>query len=111
MADVLTTAQRSYNMSRIRSKGTGPEICLQELLALNGLGDFEVQPKEIPGRPDFYFPNRKSAIFVDGCFWHGCSDCYQAPETNAEFWKSKKETNTTKTLQLQSNHSLALDRR
>lgn len=63
MADVLTTAQRSYNMSHIRSQNTGPELLLQELFILRGLSDFEMQPKQIPGRPDFYFPDRKSAIF------------------------------------------------
>lgn len=93
MADVLTTAQRSYNMSRIRSGNTGPELYLQELLISKGFGGFELHPKEIPGRPDFYFPHSKSAVFVDGCFWHACEDCFQAPQTNKEFWNTKIDTN------------------
>ena len=93
MADVLTRSQRSYNMSRIRSEKTGPEMRLRKLLISNGLNDFEMQPKEIPGRPDFYFPNRKFALFVDGCFWHRCEDCYHNPATNKKFWSSKIETN------------------
>lgn len=96
MADVSTTAQRSFNMSQIRSTDTGPEIHLQELLIANGFEDFERQPKEIPGKPDFYFPNNKSVIFVDGCFWRGCSTCYQTPKTNTGFWKTKIESNTTR---------------
>lgn len=96
MADVLTTAQRSYNMSQIRSSNTGPEIYLQELLVASGLADFEKQPKEIPGRPDFYFPKHKSVIFVDGCFWHGCRNCFQTPQTNEKFWKSKIEGNISR---------------
>lgn len=96
MADVLTTAQRSYNMSHIRSKDTGPEMRLRELLVSNGLGDFEMHPKEIPGRPDFYFAHRKAAIFVDGCFWHGCRECYQPPQSNAKFWKEKIKSNTVR---------------
>lgn len=83
-------------MSRIRSQNTGPEVRLQELLTLKGLGDFEMHPKQIPGRPDFYFTHRKSAVFVDGCFWHGCKDCYHAPKTNGKFWSSKIGTNVTR---------------
>lgn len=96
MADVLTTAQRSFNMSRIRSENTGPERLLHELFTLNGLKDFEMQPKQIPGRPDFYFPHSRSAVFVDGCFWHGCKYCFQAPQTNKKFWSSKIGMNTAR---------------
>ena len=93
MADVLTITQRSYNMSRIKSGNTAPELRLQELLVSEGFGNFETHPKSVPGRPDFYFSNHKSAIFVDGCFWHACKDCYKAPQTNEEFWKMKIGTN------------------
>jgi DNA (cytosine-5)-methyltransferase 1 len=58
-----------------------------------GLDDFQMHSKEIPGRPDFYFPNQKLTIFVDGCFWHGCKNCFKMPETNKEFWQSKIKTN------------------
>ncbi|MFZ3099647.1 MAG: DNA mismatch endonuclease Vsr, partial [Minisyncoccales bacterium] len=93
MVDVLTPSQRSYNMSRIRSKKTGPEILLHDFLISKGLSDFVMQPKNITGRPDFYFPDRKAAVFVDGCFWHGCKRCFQNPKTNKKFWKSKIESN------------------
>jgi len=93
MPDILTVTQRSYNMSRIRSEKTGPEIRLRDLLISKGLSDFEMQPQEIPGRPDFYFPNRRVALFVDGCFWHGCKTCFQAPQTNRKFWISKISSN------------------
>lgn len=93
MSDVLTAAQRSYNMSRIRSEKTGPEMRLHGLLISRGLGDFEMQPRRVLGRPDFYFPNRKAAIFLDGCFWHGCRTCFQVPKTNRKFWNSKIESN------------------
>lgn len=89
MADVLTIPQRSYNMSRIRSRNTSPEIHLRELLISNDLNDFETHPKGIPGHPDFYFPNYKYAVFVDGCFWHACRNCFQAPQTNTKFWGLK----------------------
>ena len=93
MSDVLTTTQRSYNMSRIRSEKTGPEIRLRDLLISKGLSDFKMQPQEIPGRPDFYFLNQRTALFVDGCFWHGCKTCFQTPQTNRKFWSSKISSN------------------
>jgi DNA (cytosine-5)-methyltransferase 1 len=80
-------------MSRIRSEKTGPEMRLHGLLTSKGLNDFEMQPKNIFGRPDFYFPNRKTAIFLDGCFWHGCKTCFKIPKTNRKFWKTKIESN------------------
>lgn len=93
MADVLTAAQRSYNMSRIRSEKTKPEIRLRDILVSRGLSNFEMQSQEIPGKPDFYFSDRKTALFVDGCFWHGCKICFQKPQTNRRFWSSKISSN------------------
>ena len=96
MADVLTTTQRSYNMSCIRSEKTRPEIRLRDLLISRGLSNFEMQPREIPGKPDFYFSDRRAALFVDGCFWHGCKACFQEPQTNRKFWNSKISSNITR---------------
>ena len=44
-------------------------------------------------RPDFVFPKRKVAVFVDGCFWHGCPKCYVRPKQNRKFWDAKREGN------------------
>jgi hypothetical protein len=49
--------------------------------------------EQIFGRPDFYFPKQKLAVFVDGCFWHGCPKCFQMPSTNEEFWATKIQGN------------------
>lgn len=89
MTDILTTTQRSYNMSQIKSGDTTPEITLRELLISNGIDNFETHPKNIPGHPDLFFPGQRHAIFVDGCFWHACKTCFQAPQTNKEFWSTK----------------------
>jgi DNA mismatch endonuclease (patch repair protein) len=48
---------------------------------------------ELPGRPDFSWPSLRLAVFIDGCFWHGCPRCYQAPKTNRSFWRDKVITN------------------
>ncbi len=93
MADTLTTTERSYNMSQIRSVDTKPERSLRDLMVSNGIWNFETHPKSIPGTPDFYFPTEKIAIFVDGCFWHGCDSCFKLPASNRAFWTSKMETN------------------
>jgi DNA mismatch endonuclease (patch repair protein) len=48
---------------------------------------------KVLGRPDFAWPGRKIAVFLDGCFWHGCVKCKYLPRPNAAFWRNKIETN------------------
>jgi DNA mismatch endonuclease (patch repair protein) len=52
-----------------------------------------LHPDGIPGRPDFIFTKRRVAVFVDGCFWHGCPRCGHIPKTNTPFWKAKIQRN------------------
>jgi DNA mismatch endonuclease (patch repair protein) len=47
----------------------------------------------VPGKPDFYFPRYRLAIFVDGCFWHACPNCGRIPKSNVEFWRTKIDQN------------------
>ena len=54
-----------------------------------GITGWKVQPKHIIGNPDFIFKKEKLAIFVDGCYWHGCPKCGHVPKTRSEFWKAK----------------------
>lgn len=91
MTDVLSPSQRSYCMSRIRGKDTKPELILRKALWANGLR-YRLKNK-LPGRPDIFFPVKKIAIFVDGCFWHGCPDHCQIPKTNQTFWEGKLSKN------------------
>ena len=82
-------------MSRVHSSGNkSTEIKLIELLKSNSISGWECDSK-IFGKPDLLFPNFKLAIFVDGCFWHGCKICSKSklPQSNKEFWKSKIEKN------------------
>lgn len=82
-------------MANVRQKDTGAEIALRR--ALFGLGlryrvNFAVLEK--PRRvADIVFPSRKIAIFVDGCFWHGCPKHASWPKRNSEFWRQKIEAN------------------
>ena len=94
MTDVLTPSQRSYCMSRIRSKNTGPELKLRRTLFRNGLR-YKVKSL-LAGKPDIVFSRARVVIFVDGCFWHGCPDHSRKPRTNAEYWGPKIEKNISK---------------
>lgn len=80
-------------MSANKGKDTTPEMLLRRLLSSNGIRGYRQNWKKAPGRPDVAFPKRKIAIFIDGCFWHGCKKCYVAPKTNSRFWKQKIERN------------------
>ena len=80
-------------MAAIRSRGNATtELPLGKLLWAAGLRGYRKQWK-VAGKPDFAWPGRKIAIFVDGCFWHGCAKCKYLPRTNSEFWRNKIETN------------------
>jgi DNA mismatch endonuclease (patch repair protein) len=74
-------------MSRNRGTNTKPEILLRKALWRLGLR-YQLNSK-LPGKPDLVFPGRRTVIFVDGCFWHGCPDHFQSPRTNAPFWRIK----------------------
>ncbi len=68
--DIMSVEKRSALMSRIRGKGTKPELVVAGLLATTGL-DWEEHARDLPGRPDFVLRDSRVAIFVDGDFWHG----------------------------------------
>lgn len=78
---------KSEQMARVRGVDTGPEMALRRVLWRAGLR-YRVRPR-ITGRPDLAFVGCKIAVFVDGCFWHGCPDHYKASATNAGFWFEK----------------------
>lgn len=70
MADNLTIEQRSYTMSRIKSRNTKPELVIRKLVHSRGLR-FRLHERSLPGCPDLVFVRAKVAVFVDGDFWHG----------------------------------------
>ncbi len=94
LMDVHDKATRSFNMSRIRSRDTKPELKLRRLLWARGLRGYRVHSK-LPGKPDLAWASRKVAIFVDGCFWHGCPSCGdgRAPTSNTGYWDAKLRMN------------------
>jgi len=94
MADVHSKETRSYNMSRIRSKDTKPEMLVRKFLHKNGFR-YRLHVKNLPGKPDIVLPKYKTVIFIHGCFWHGHEGCKKAalPTTRTEWWATKINSN------------------
>ncbi len=95
MPDNHTIEQRSYNMSRIKSKDTKPEKLVRSYLFSKGFR-FRKNDRRFPGNPDIVLPKYKCVIFVNGCFWHKHEGCkyFVWPKSNVEYWKNKIEANT-----------------
>lgn len=92
--DHLTVRERSENMSKIRSKDTKPEKAVRKILS--GMGfKYRLHSKKLPGKPDIVIASRKTAVFINGCFWHQHENCKRKtmPKTNSEYWKSKLTSN------------------
>jgi len=92
--DKLTKAERSRNMSNIKSKNTLPEILIRKTLWCMGYR-YRLHYKLLPGKPDIVIKRYKIAIFVHGCFWHRHRNCIEAsrPKTNSEYWEKKINNN------------------
>ena len=90
----MTPQQRHYCMSRIRSKATKPELSVRHWLWSHNYR-YRLNVKSVPGKPDIVLRKYRTAIFVNGCFWHGHEGCskYIVPKSNREFWISKIERN------------------
>lgn len=89
MADVFTKAKRSEVMSRIRGRGNkDTELALAKLFRRHHITGWR-RNQPVFGKPDFTFPKVKLAVFVDGCFWHGCPKHATKPKNNRAFWQKK----------------------
>ncbi|MEE9453510.1 MAG: very short patch repair endonuclease [Paracoccaceae bacterium] len=90
MADRISKERRSWNMSRIKGKDTKPELLLRSMLHKAGYR-FRLHRKDLPGKPDIVLPKYRTAIFVNGCYWHRHENCPNTttPKTRTEFWKAK----------------------
>ena len=97
--DNVSPAERSRQMSLIRSKNTRPERVVRRLLHLAGFR-YRLHRPDLPGKPDLVFPARRKVIFVNGCFWHMHPGCAAAhiPRTRAAYWKPKLRLNRRRDL-------------
>lgn len=94
MAEKKAPLTRPQMMARVRSADTKPELVLRK--ALHAIGyRFRLHVRSLPGCPDIVMPKHRSAIFVNGCFWHGHAGCkhFRIPKTRPEFWTAKIESN------------------
>lgn len=100
MADKMTPSQRHYCMSRIRGKATKPELLVRHWLWSHGYR-YRLNVKSVPGKPDIVLRKYRTAIFVNGCFWHGHEGCslYSVPKSNTDFWIAKVQRNRERDLQ------------
>lgn len=108
MADMFTKARRSEMMSLIRSFGNkSTEVRLVSLFRKQGIVGWRrhkvlkfsasrPQPRSRTVRPDFVFPQARVAIFVDGCFWHGCPRHSHSVRQNRVFWETKLARNKSR---------------
>lgn len=92
--DKLSVQKRHDIMSRIRSRNTKPELKVRQWLWSHGYR-YRLNVKGVPGKPDIVMRRYRTAIFVNGCFWHGHEGCdkYRIPKTNVEFWEAKIRRN------------------
>ena len=97
ITDIYSKQKRSEIMSKIRGKGTKPEIIVRKFLFSKGFR-YRINDKRYPGTPDIILPKYHTIIFVNGCFWHGHENCKAAilPNTNTESWKKKISDNITR---------------
>jgi DNA mismatch endonuclease, patch repair protein len=88
MADTVDKATRSRIMSRVRGTNTKPERLLRQALWAEGTR-FRIHDRSVPGTPDISHKGARVAVFVDGCFWHGCPRHYKRPASRQAFWDGK----------------------
>lgn len=93
MADTLTPAERSEHMARVRGRGNlSTELRMIALMRAAGITGWR-RAAPLPGKPDFVFRVEKVAVFVDGCFWHGCPRHRRTPKSRVHFWTLKLARN------------------
>lgn len=88
--DRVTKEKRSEMMAAIKGRGNlTTEVALAKIFRREKIAGWRRHYDRVEGRPDFAFPKRKIAVFLDGCFWHGCKKHGTIPKTNVEFWEKK----------------------
>jgi DNA mismatch endonuclease (patch repair protein) len=93
MTDIVSSKRRSEMMRLVQSKGNrSTELRLIAIFRELGITGWR-RNQRLTGSPDFVFPAHRLCVFVDGCFWHGCSKCYRRPASNEAYWDAKIKRN------------------
>lgn len=101
--DTVSGRRRSKIMAAVKSRGNvSTEGAVRRIFLLNGITGWRRHWDSIPGKPDFAFRSARVAVFVDGCFWHGCSSCRRnmTPSTNKTYWRGKIKKNQARDLRI-----------
>jgi DNA mismatch endonuclease (patch repair protein) len=107
MPDVFTKKKRSAVMAAIRSTGNrATEISLIRIFRENGIKGWR-RHLPLPGKPDFVFRKERVAVFVDGCFWHGCAAHCRMPTSNRRYWRKKIARNFYRDREVRKNLTIA----
>jgi len=99
LMDTMTAEQRSWLMSRIRGKDTKPELVVRAIVRALGFRGLRCNCRGLPGTPDVVVPAARTAVMVNGCFWHrhkACRSGRNKPKSNAAFWRRKFERNVAR---------------
>lgn len=92
--DHVSPETRSTIMRAVKSRGArSTERRLRAVLVAKGIKGWRMHVGDLPGKPDFVFDAEHLAIFVDGCFWHGCPKCYRRPHSSQDYWDAKVRGN------------------
>ena len=92
MVDNVTPVRRSAIMAAVKAQGgKSTERAFRCLLRKNRISGWRSHVTDVQGKPDFVFRGPRIAVFVDGCFWHGCGTCLRnlSPKSNVEYWRNK----------------------
>ena len=97
--DIMSPAERSARMARIRARDTRPELLVRSLLYRLGYR-YRLHPTDLPGRPDIAFRGKRKVVFVHGCFWHSHEGCRRnrPPKSNSDYWGPKLDKNKRRDL-------------
>jgi DNA mismatch endonuclease (patch repair protein) len=99
--DHVNVKTRSAIMRAVKNRGVkSTELALRARLIAAGIRGWKMYADDIPGTPDFLFTAAKVAIYVDGCFWHGCPHCYRRPNSSQDYWDKKVESNRARDLRI-----------
>lgn len=93
MADSISIEARSRVMATVKAQhNKATELRLIDIMRAAGIKGWR-RNSNLPGRPDFVFPKARLAVFVDGCFWHGCPVHCRKPSSNRRYWTAKLARN------------------
>ena len=98
--DAISRRERSRIMACVRSKGNkSTELKLITILRREHINGWR-RNYHLKGKPDLVYARKKVAVFIDGCFWHGCPKCYRRPNSRQDYWDSKVKGNRIRDLKV-----------